>query len=261
MYDKTEFFIGEFVGSLVGFGFLFSAVGKCPFDHFPSSSGAFPYLYLFAAAIFARGLDKFIVVIHPLPSVCHQWTETFTFPRKRSRGGVTYLYIFLYTYISAWIILFEVCDINYIEFFKMSMSMSIFSRSLWLLIFLGLSSMNVVQVRGHFGAVRMENEGNLLSPRYYMGLTEGRLLERDTGVCASGFHSCNYSQSSIFIFPHPAFFMSFIALPILIISCAKQSLITISFQRSRYKCSNVLFKHRILHHIPLHRTLLLRYRQ
>lgn len=70
------------------------------------------------------------------------------------------------------------------------MSISMFS-SLWLLILLGLSLTNVV--RGQYGAVRMENEGNGLSPRYYMGLDEGRLLGRDSGVCASGFHSCMYS--------------------------------------------------------------------
>ncbi|TGO87458.1 hypothetical protein BPOR_0224g00010 [Botrytis porri] len=38
----------------------------------------------------------------------------------------------------------------------------------------------------------MENEGNgnVLSPRYYTGLNEGRLLERDGGLCPLGSHSC-----------------------------------------------------------------------
>ncbi|TEY86646.1 hypothetical protein BOTCAL_0005g00640 [Botryotinia calthae] len=81
----------------------------------------------------------------------------------------------------------------------MSISISIFSRSLWLLMFLGLGFMNVVQVRGHFGAVRVENEGNLLSPRYYMGLSEGRLLERGSGICESGFHSSGSSGCAVTI--------------------------------------------------------------
>ncbi|KAF7946925.1 uncharacterized protein EAE97_004174 [Botrytis byssoidea] len=72
----------------------------------------------------------------------------------------------------------------------MPLSVSIFPRSQWLLVFLGLGFTNVGQVRGQFGAVRMENEGNVLSPRYYMGLNEGKLFERDTGVCPSGSHSC-----------------------------------------------------------------------
>ncbi|KAF7953260.1 hypothetical protein EAE96_006472 [Botrytis aclada] len=72
----------------------------------------------------------------------------------------------------------------------MRLSISMFSRSLWLLVFLGLGFMNVVQARGQFGAGRMENGGNRLSPRYYMGLNEGRLFERDSGLCPSGNHSC-----------------------------------------------------------------------
>ncbi|CAD6440193.1 5f90334b-61fa-433d-8dd1-733e4e3ff63c [Sclerotinia trifoliorum] len=69
------------------------------------------------------------------------------------------------------------------------MLMSMFSRSrLRLFIILGLGFADVV--RGQYGAVGMENEGNALSPRYYMGLEEGRLLGRDSGVCESGSHSC-----------------------------------------------------------------------
>ncbi|KAJ8062275.1 hypothetical protein OCU04_008823 [Sclerotinia nivalis] len=69
------------------------------------------------------------------------------------------------------------------------MLMSIFLRSrLRLFIILGLGFTDVVQ--SQYGAVRMENEGNALSPGYYMGLQEGRLLGRDSGVCESGSHSC-----------------------------------------------------------------------
>lgn len=80
------------------------------------------------------------------------------------------------------------------------MPISILSPSLRLLIILGLSLIDVV--RGQYGAVGMENEGDVLSPRYYMGLEEGRLLRRDSGVCESGLHSCNYSHFLIFYFIH-----------------------------------------------------------
>lgn len=82
------------------------------------------------------------------------------------------------------------------EYFEMPMSISLFSWSqLRLLILLGLSFGDVV--RGQYGAIGMGNEEIGLSPRYYLGLGEGRLLERDGGGCDSGYHSCNYSHFCI----------------------------------------------------------------
>lgn len=161
--------------------------------YFLSSFFAFLYSFYFSSTVLVRG-DKFhyLITIH-----CHQCATSgrrlLTFPRRRLRGCYIPIH-FLYTYISTWIIAFESRDINYFAFFKMPLSISIFSQSQWLLVFLGLGFTNVGQVQGQFGAVRMENEGNVLSPRYYMGLNEGRLFERDTGVCPSGSHSCNYFQ-------------------------------------------------------------------
>ncbi|KAI9643873.1 hypothetical protein NHQ30_007224 [Ciborinia camelliae] len=59
------------------------------------------------------------------------------------------------------------------------------SRLRWLVL-LGLSFVDVYGVRGqYFGAVGLDNDGLGLSPRYYLGLEEGRLLGRDSGVCES----------------------------------------------------------------------------
>lgn len=77
------------------------------------------------------------------------------------------------------------------------MSRSLFSRSLRRFFILGLGFGDVV--RGQYGAVAIEDEGNGLSPRYYMGLAEGALLARD-GVCKSGDHSCDYPRFLIFWF-------------------------------------------------------------
>ncbi|ESZ92325.1 hypothetical protein SBOR_7274 [Sclerotinia borealis F-4128] len=72
------------------------------------------------------------------------------------------------------------------------MPISMFSRSrLRLLITLGLSLCFADAVRGQYGAVGMENNANALSPRYYMGLEEGRLLGRGSGVCSNCDTPCS----------------------------------------------------------------------
>ncbi|KAB8290881.1 hypothetical protein EYC80_008518 [Monilinia laxa] len=71
----------------------------------------------------------------------------------------------------------------------MPISISMFSWSqLRLFVLLGLSFGEVA--RGQYGAIGIGNEEIGLSSRYYLGLGEGRLLERDGGLCESGYHSC-----------------------------------------------------------------------